>query len=72
MAEKTPQHGPTFLRDACKAIDALLPDNHGFVLLVAPLTAQPGPNDYVRYAASVQRGDAANMLKDLLKHWGQL
>lgn len=51
-----------YLREAARAIEARLPDNHGFILLVAPY----GEDGRLRYIASVERASAIAMLKEFL------
>lgn len=53
-----------YLREAAKAVEAKLPDNHGFILLVAPFGA--GANNRLTYISSMQRADAINVLKEWL------
>lgn len=52
-----------YLDYAAKAIDAKLPDNHGFILLVAPYGAT---NGRLTYISSLRREDAINLLKEWL------
>lgn len=51
-----------FLRAAARAVEAKLPDNHGFILLVAPY----GDGGRLRYIASIERPCAIAMLKEFL------
>ncbi len=52
-----------YLNEIAQAIDAKLPDNHGFILLVAPF----GDVDrQLTYISSMQREDAVNVLKEWL------
>lgn len=53
-----------YLKEAARAVEAKLPDNHGFILLVAPFGS--GPNNRLAYIASMQREDAINVMKEFL------
>ena len=53
-----------YLKEAARAVEAKLPDNHGFILLVAPFGA--GENNRLTYISSMQRADAVNLLKEWL------
>lgn len=53
-----------YLTDAARLVDARLPDNHGFILLVAPFGE--GENNRLTYISSMQRADAVNLLKEWL------
>lgn len=57
-----------FLKLAAEAVEAKLPDNHGFVLLVVPF-GQPEPQ--VAYIAKANREDAIKMLKTFLFRIGE-
>ena len=53
-----------YLRLAAKAVEDRLPDNHGFILLVAPFG--DGKDQRVVYTSNVKREDAINLLKEFL------
>lgn len=53
-----------FLKLAAQAVEAKLPDNHGFILLVTPYGE--GDNNRLAYISSMQREDAINVLKEWL------
>jgi hypothetical protein len=53
-----------YLQKAAEAIEAKLPDNHGFILLVA-LSGQ-GDQNRLAYISSLKREDAINVLKEWL------
>lgn len=59
-----------YMQKAAEAINAVLPDNHGFILLVAPYTEQPDGRLF--YISSMSRESAINALKEwLIKASGQ-
>lgn len=45
-----------YLKEAARAVGAKLPDNHGFILLVAPFGE--GANNRLTYISSMNRADA--------------
>jgi hypothetical protein len=51
-----------YLNEAAKAIDANLPDTHGFILLAVPRDADGRLN----YISNLDRTDAINVLKEWL------
>lgn len=53
-----------YLKEAAKAINAKLPDNHGFILLVAPFG--DGDNRRLVYISNMERTSAINSLKEWL------
>ncbi len=53
-----------YLVQAAKVIETKLPDNHGFILLVAPFGNTPGQR--LTYISSLKRADAINLLKEWL------
>lgn len=53
-----------YLHLAAKEVEARLPDNHGFVLLVAPFGE--GEGQRMVYTSNVRREDAINLLKEFL------
>ena len=53
-----------YLKEAARAAGAKLPDNHGFILLVAPFGE--GENNRLTYISSMNRADAINVLKEWL------
>jgi len=57
----------TYLKDAAKAIEQHLPDNHAFILLTAPL----GAGGKLSYVSSMQREDAIKVLKEFLFACGE-
>lgn len=56
-----------YLTEAARALDAKLPDNHGFLLLVKAF----GSHDPVVYVSSVKREDAIKLLKEFLFRIGE-
>ena len=52
-----------YLSEAARAVEAKLPDNHGFLLLVAPYGEGEGRLVYV---STMRRPDALNLLKEFL------
>jgi hypothetical protein len=52
-----------YLQEVARAIEAKMPDNHGFVLLVAPFGE--GKRRGV-YASNMKREDAVNVIKEWL------
>ena len=57
-----------YLKEAAKAVEAKLPDNHGFLLLVAPFGQ--GEGNRLTYISSMRREDAINVLKEFLLKCG--
>jgi len=53
-----------YLQLAANAIKARLPDNHAFILLVAPVGDQP--NNRLMYVSDMHREDAINVIKEWL------
>ena len=53
-----------YLKLAAKAVEEKLPDNHGFILLVAPFGE--GENNRLAYISSMRREDAVNAMKEWL------
>ena len=53
-----------YLKEAARAIEAKLPDNHGFILLVVPFGEAEG--NRLVYISSMKREDAVNVLKEWL------
>lgn len=51
-----------WLQLAAEAVQSKIPDNHGFILFVAPY----GPDGTLRYTATMRRDDAINVLKEFL------
>lgn len=56
-------HDKQYLADAAGAIDALLPDHHGFLLLAIPFK---GGDQRVKYISNLKREDAIKVLKEFL------
>lgn len=52
-----------YLNLAAKAIDACLPDHHGFILLAVPFK---GGDQRVKYISNLKREDAIKVLKEWL------
>lgn len=65
MIDKTKNHAgdKQYLQQAAEAINAKLPDNHGFILFVAPFGNDVGRFYYI---SSMNREDAINVLKEWL------
>lgn len=57
-----------YLKKAAKTVEAMLPDNHGFVLLTFPFNQEDGR---VTYTASCSREESIKILKAMLFHWGE-
>jgi hypothetical protein len=53
-----------YLKEAARAVNAKLPDNHGFILLVAPYGE--GENNRLAYISSMTRETAIAALKEWL------
>lgn len=53
-----------YLKEAARAIEAKLSDNHGFILLVGPYGDDPG--NRLTYISSMRREDAINVMKEWL------
>lgn len=53
-----------YLKEAARAVESKLPDNHGFILLVAPFGE--GVNNRLTYISTMQRESAINLLKEWL------
>jgi hypothetical protein len=53
-----------YLKEAAQAVNAKLPDNHGFILLVAPFGE--GEDNRLTYISSMRRKDAIKVLKEWL------
>lgn len=51
-----------YMNEAAKALDAKLPDNHVFILLVAPI----GDDGRLNYVGSMSRESAINCMKEFL------
>ncbi len=54
-----------YLKEAARAVNAKLPDNHGFILLVAEY-GEPKEENRLRYISSMERKTAINVLKEWL------
>lgn len=52
-----------YLQLAAAAAKEKLPDNHGYILIVAPFNQPSSP---IRYAGNINREDAITILKALL------
>lgn len=52
-----------YLKEAARALEGKLPDNHGFILMVAPFSDQPGRMCYI---SNMQRESAVAALKEWL------
>lgn len=57
-----------YIDDACKAVSAIIPDNHAFIVIAAPTEGQ-GDNR-VCYGSSMERESAISLIKQLLAGWG--
>lgn len=57
-----------YLNEAARAIDAKLPDHHGFILLAVPFE---GGDGRLKYISSLKREDAIKVLKEWFFHIGQ-
>lgn len=57
-----------YLKEAARVVEAKLPDNYGFILLVAPFGK--GENNRLTYISSMNRVDAINILKEWLVRVG--
>ena len=51
-----------YLKEAAKAVESKLPDNHGFILMAVPYE-QGGRLTYI---SSLRREDALNLMKEWL------
>jgi hypothetical protein len=52
-----------YLQRAAEAVDAALPDHHGFILLAVPFE---GGDGRIKYVSSLKREDAILVLKEWL------
>jgi hypothetical protein len=59
-----PNMDKEYLKVAARSVEAKLPDNHGFILMVAPFG--DGPDNRMTYISSMRREDAINILKEWL------
>ena len=64
LKSKIKMHNKDYLNEAAKALEAKLPDNHGFILLVMPFGESP--DNRLTYVASIERKDAINCMKEFL------
>jgi hypothetical protein len=58
-----------YMNEAARAVDAKLPDNHGFILLAVPFGE--GENKRLTYISSMKREDAIKVLKEWFFHIGE-
>ena len=56
-----------YLIEAAKAVEAKLPDHHGFILMAIP---REGGDGRLKYISSLKREDAINVLKEWLINCG--
>ena len=56
-----------YLTKAARAVEATLPDNHGFILMVMPFNTRDAR---LAYISSMVREDAINILKEWLINCG--
>ena len=61
MNEKS--HNLEYLKDAGEAVEAMLPDHHGFIILAVPFK---GGDGRLKYISSLKREDAIKVLKEFL------
>ena len=52
-----------YLKLAARAVDARLPDNHGFILLALPFNSQEGR---IAYISTLHREEAIAVMKEFL------
>ncbi len=57
-----------YLKEAARAVEAKLPDNHGFILLAFPFNGE-GSNRLV-YMSNAERTGAINVIKEWLLKCG--
>lgn len=57
-----------YLKEVCKAIEAKLPDQHGFLVLTFPFNQ---PDRRVTYSANCSREEGIKILKAMLFRWGE-
>lgn len=57
----------TYIQEAAKAVEQLLPDNHGFIVISVPL----GTGGKLSYVSSMERADAIKTLKEFLFRVGE-
>ena len=53
-----------YLRELARAIDATLPDNHGFILLTFPFGNDPGSR--VAYVSNANRKEVIAVMKEFI------
>ncbi len=58
-------HDVEYLKEAARAVNAKLPDNHGFILLVAEY-GEAREESRLRYISSMTRETAISVLKEWL------
>jgi hypothetical protein len=56
-----------YLKEAAKAVNAKLPDNHGFILMAMPFNTKEAR---LAYISNMDRADAINVLKEWLMNCG--
>ena len=56
-------HDLEYLNDAAKAVDALLPDHHAFIIMAVPLS---GGDQRLKYISNISRENAVKILKEFL------
>ena len=56
-------HDKEYLNQAAKAVDALLPDHHGYIIFAVPFT---GGDKRLKYTSNLSRKDAIKVLKEFL------
>ena len=61
MNEKS--HDLEYLNDAAKAVDALLPDHHGYIIMAVPFA---GGDKRLKYTSNLTRENAVKILKEFL------
>jgi len=55
-----------YVQEACKAVQDLIPDGHGFILFTFPFEGQG--DGMLRYASSAGRKTAVHAVKEWISH----
>lgn len=58
-----------YLKQAAKAVEETLPDNHSFIIMAVPNGNDEGAR--VSYISSMKRESAIGVIKTILFQWGE-
>ena len=56
-------HDKQYLKDAAMAVEALLPDHHGMIILAVPFK---GGDQRIKYISNLKREEAIKILKEFM------